>query len=169
MKKTAFVLILVFCFTGFLSASDSKGLKLLDEKVISIDNPDWWDGVMVEKPERKDTKAKIKNQISKVEREIDGVTPEEVDKKVWTRMQTKSYVHLARTYRSLFGLRGLLYFKVGEGYRKLEDYKRARNAYLTARKYLKKADAMKTVKKKNEKRIEEVKERLGDQRSLEKK
>ncbi len=170
MKKITTAFLMLVFLTGFSLTSDSGGLQLIDEKIIAIDNPDWWDGVVVEKPEKLDTKQKIKEQILRIERKIDGVTPDEVDEKVWTRMQTKSYVYLARTYRSLFGTRGLLYFRVGEGYRKLEDYKRARNAYLTARKYLKKSgEELKSIRKKNEKRIKEVKKQLDDERKIKKK
>lgn len=155
----------VFLFVLIFAASPvfSQNLKVIEEKVISVDNPGWWDDVVVRKPRPAKTLRLAKREMDGIESSIDGKSPDGVDDDIWTKMCLKKYVYFARLYRNYYPLSAAAYFRAGELYKNLDDLKRARTAYYNARaKYdeVEKEDRDNKFDRTIDKRIEEMNEIL---------
>ncbi len=126
-----------FCLS-FIGADDS--VNVVEEKVIKMSNPDWWQQVFVERPLKYKTEKEAWNQLNLIKREIDGRKKTTFSKEQWPKYQIKAYIFVAGTYKKNHALRAEAFCRVGELYRNLGDINRANTAYYNSIAQLQKVD-----------------------------
>ncbi len=128
MAKKCFFFILILLFS-LLSFADQDNVKLIEEKVIKMSNPDWWDEIQVDRPQHYPSETQAWEQLDLIKKEVNGKKKSSYSSKEWPKYQIKAYIFVAGTYKENHPLRAEAFCLVGELYRNTGDLKRANTAY----------------------------------------